>query len=39
MLPDENFISHIEEYFTNWDDDAEMLTGINAWLFTKTCQV
>jgi len=25
MLPDENFTSHIEEYFTNWDDDAEML--------------
>lgn len=25
MLPDESFISHIEEYFTNWDDDAEML--------------
>ena len=25
MLPDENFISHIEEYFTNWDDDAELL--------------
>ncbi len=25
MLPDENFISHIEEYFTNWDDDANML--------------
>ena len=25
MLPDENFTSHIEEYFTNWDDDADML--------------
>ena len=25
MLPDEDFISHLEEYFTNWDDDAEML--------------
>ena len=25
MLPDENFIEHIEENFTNWDDDAEML--------------
>jgi len=22
MLPDENFTSHLEEYFTNWDDDA-----------------
>lgn len=25
MLPDETFTSHIEEYFTNWDDDADML--------------
>lgn len=25
MLPDENFISHLEENFTNWDDDAEMI--------------
>ena len=25
MLGNENFISHIEEIFTNWDDDAEML--------------
>ena len=25
MLPDENFISHIEEHFNNWDDDADMM--------------
>lgn len=25
MLPDENFISHVEEHFINWDDDAEMM--------------
>jgi N utilization substance protein B len=25
MLPNESFTSHIEEYFSNWDDDAEML--------------
>jgi len=25
MLPDENFIHHIEEHFTNWDDDADMM--------------
>lgn len=25
MLPNESFISHIEELFTNWDDDAEMM--------------
>lgn len=26
MLPDEDFTSHVEEYFTNWDDDAEMMS-------------
>lgn len=25
MLPNENFISHVEEHFINWDDDAEMM--------------
>jgi transcription antitermination protein NusB len=25
MLPEENFIQHIEEHFANWDDDAEMM--------------
>lgn len=25
MLPNEAFISHIEEHFSNWDDDAEMM--------------
>jgi N utilization substance protein B len=25
MLPSENFISHLEEHFSNWDDDAEMM--------------
>ncbi len=25
MLPNEDFIAHIEENFTNWDDDAEMI--------------
>lgn len=25
MLPNELFIGHIEEQFTNWDDDAEMM--------------
>jgi N utilization substance protein B len=25
MLPNEDFIQHIEEHFTNWDDDAEMM--------------
>jgi transcription antitermination protein NusB len=25
MLPNERFLSHIEELFSNWDDDAEMI--------------
>ncbi len=25
MLPNENFISHVEDHFINWDDDAEMM--------------
>ena len=25
MLPDENFIEHIEEHFPDWDDDADMM--------------
>jgi len=25
MLPEDNFISHIEELFISWDDDAEMM--------------
>ncbi len=25
MLPDEAFITHIEELFNNWDDDADMM--------------
>ena len=28
MLPNENFVSHIEEHFTNWDDDAEMIIAL-----------
>ena len=25
LLPNDNFISHLEEHFINWDDDAEMM--------------
>jgi N utilization substance protein B len=25
LLSNESFVSHLEEYFTNWDDDADML--------------
>jgi N utilization substance protein B len=28
MLPNESFIQHIEEFFMNWDDDAEMMQGL-----------
>lgn len=28
MLPDESFIAHIEELFSNWDDDADMMDQI-----------
>lgn len=26
MLPGENFTNHVEELFTNWDDDCEMMS-------------
>ena len=26
MLPNENFQSHVEEFFSNWDDDGEMMS-------------
>lgn len=26
MLPNDDFTSYVEEHFTNWDDDAEMLS-------------
>lgn len=35
MLPNEDFTSHIEEYFTNWDDDAEVLNLLMAALLQK----
>ncbi|MBH2005217.1 MAG: transcription antitermination factor NusB [Sphingobacteriia bacterium] len=25
MLPNEDFITHVEEHFNNWDDDADMM--------------
>ena len=36
MLPDENFTSHLEEYFTNWDDDAEMMVALMQSFLQKT---
>jgi N utilization substance protein B len=38
MLPNENFISHIEEIFINWDDDAEMMNALVLNHFNKPAQ-
>ena len=35
MLPNENFINHIEEYFINWDDDGDMMITLMAAFFHK----
>ena len=35
MLPNDNFISHVEELFTNWDDDAEMINQLMLTYFQK----
>lgn len=35
MLPNENFIAHVEENFTNWDDDAEMLLALMSGILQK----
>ncbi len=35
LLPSELFISHIEEHFINWDDDAEMMHGLVLNYFAK----
>ena len=38
MLPNENFISHVEENFINWDDDAEMMQALVLNYFNKPAQ-
>ena len=38
MLPNENFISHIEEFFINWDDDAEMMQSLVLNFLNKPAQ-
>jgi transcription antitermination protein NusB len=35
LLPNENFISHVEENFINWDDDAEMMHALVLNYFSK----
>jgi N utilization substance protein B len=35
MLPDDNFISHIEEHFISWDDDGEMMQTLVLNYFNK----
>ena len=36
LLPNEDFIQHIEELFINWDDDAEMMQTLVLNYFNKT---
>ena len=36
MLPNEEFIQHIEECFINWDDDAEMMNAMVLNFIQKT---
>ena len=38
MLPNEDFISHVEENFINWDDDAEMMQALVLNYFNKPGQ-
>ncbi|MBK8610915.1 MAG: transcription antitermination factor NusB [Chitinophagaceae bacterium] len=38
MLPDENFISHVEELFIHWDDDAEMMNQLVLNFLNKPAQ-
>jgi N utilization substance protein B len=35
MLPDENFINHVEEHFMNWDDDGDMMIVLMTGFFQK----
>lgn len=35
MLPNDDFISHVEEHFINWDDDAEMMQTLVLNYFNK----
>ena len=35
LLPNEDFVQHIEEHFINWDDDAEVMQTLISSYFTK----
>jgi N utilization substance protein B len=35
LLPNENFIMHLEEHFMNWDDDAELMQTLVLNYFNK----
>lgn len=35
LLPNEEFIHHLEEYFINWDDDAEVMHTLITGYFSK----
>ncbi|RYD74382.1 MAG: transcription antitermination factor NusB, partial [Sphingobacteriales bacterium] len=38
MLPNEDFINHVEEKFINWDDDAEMMQTLVLNYFNRPVQ-
>jgi transcription antitermination protein NusB len=38
LLPNEDFINHIEEHFINWDDDAEMMHSLVIGYLAKPAQ-
>ena len=39
LLPNQDFIDHIEELFTNWDDDSEMISQLVAGYIQKPSSI
>lgn len=39
MLPNEDFINHVEESFTNWDDDGDMMVLLVSAFFQKPATI
>ena len=39
LLPNQDFIDHIEELFTNWDDDSEMISQLVAGYLQKPSSI
>ena len=36
MLANETFVSHMEDNFSNWDDDGEMIVQLLVGIYSKT---